>query len=307
MSLDDVINTAAWADAVLPNIRALAPRLLRVAALGDVALSDAVSEQQQTAGSLSSTLAAPATRIDDGTGKEWCVSRERAMCVSETGIAELCIEGTVVKRFESAGRVSTTTHGFYLRRPRNRDAMDHPLRGEEALWCDTGLYEADDALACVRDFVEQHVRGRALTEIGRVWLILDGSGRTGMRHRDHEIPSFSNEFVWLRDTSKTLTVFADDESGGRATVTSHSAWFDARYRHQGHGVDAAPASWDDTDTGEALQHEEAALGQMGTDGCSSSRPAPPIAISLRIDGRFTPELKARKRVCERWATPLGGE
>lgn len=197
------------------------------------------------------------------------------MCISETGVSELCVDGAVVKAFESHDQVSPTTRGVYLTRPTCRAAMDHRCRGEAALWRETPLYHSG-CLRPLKDFVDQCLRGTVLSEVGRVWLLLDASGQAGLRHRDHQLPDFSNEFVWLRDPLKAFSVFAEGQGseGERCqAATSTAAWFDARFEHQ-----AGPP-----------------LGIANGDGA-----APPLSISLRVDGRFTPEFRRWKRQAERW-------
>jgi len=106
--------------------------------------------------------------------------------------------------------------------------------------------------------------------------VLDVSGGAGLRHNDHEIVDFSNEFVWLRDQRKPFYVFADDGSGRIEEVRGDSAWFDARYEHQA-GIPVI------LDGDEALSEEERKL-----------------SLSIRIDGRFTERFVKWKRPAERW-------
>lgn len=206
------------------------------------------------------------------------VSYETEMCISETGVSELCISGAVIKAFESHNQVSPTTRGLYLSRPSCRAAMDHQKRGDASLWRESALYHSG-ALRPLKDFVDQCLAGKVLSEVGRVWLILDSSGQPGLRHRDHNIADFSNEFVWLRDPYKAFQVFADDGSYAQSP-TGIAAWFDARWQHQAGAPLLPPEMADDHVAGQS----------------------PPLSISLRVDGRFTPELRAWKHQAERWRT-----
>lgn len=86
---------------------------------------------------------------------------------------------------------------------------------------------------------------------GRMLLIYDEGGRAVSAHRDHDDTGLSHEFVWLRTNLDKPFFMLDPRTGERRYVAGHSAWFDTV--NQYHGAD----------------------------------PAPGLAWSLRVDGRFT--------------------
>ena len=92
---------------------------------------------------------------------------------------------------------------------------------------------------------------------GRMLIMYDFGGRPVTAHRDHDRIEVSNEFIWFR-TNLTKPFFVmNKQTGERKYVESYSAWFDTV--NQFHGAD----------------------------------PAQEFSISLRVDGTFTDELRAR--------------
>lgn len=92
---------------------------------------------------------------------------------------------------------------------------------------------------------------------GRMLVIYDGSGRAVPAHRDHDDNELCHEFIWMRTNLDKPFYMLDPESGEKRYVSSHSAWFDTV--NQFHGADA-------------------------TGG---------LSFSIRVDGRFTDEFRAR--------------
>jgi hypothetical protein len=87
-------------------------------------------------------------------------------------------------------------------------------------------------------------------------IIYDPLGRAVSAHRDHDDPELCHEFIWLR-TNLDKPFYMQSETGERAYVRSHSAWFDTV--NQYHGGDA---------TGR-------------------------LAFSIRVDGIFSDEFRAQ--------------
>ncbi len=94
-------------------------------------------------------------------------------------------------------------------------------------------------------------------ETGRMIIMYDAEGRAVTAHRDHDSQELCHEFFWLRTKPDKPFYMLDPASGEKAYVGGHSAWFDTV--NQYHGADA---------TGE-------------------------LSWSIRIDGRFTDEFRAR--------------
>jgi len=115
------------------------------------------------------------------------------------------------------------------------------------------------------------IRGKVLSEVGRIWVIIDQSGNDGIKHRDHTIPDVLNEFIWLRTgNAKSIVVYPEGNEADPCRCVGHAGWFDPRLRHQA--------------------------------VCSDSSKA---AISIRIDGRFTPAAKEAIGSCSIWTSADG--
>lgn len=90
---------------------------------------------------------------------------------------------------------------------------------------------------------------------GRVLIIFDEDGLDTPAHVDHTDPTWRQEFIWFRPNLHKQFYVVDNQSNAKVYVDSYSAWFDTgKIRH---GVD-------------------------GRDG---------FAISIRVDGAFTPEFR----------------
>jgi hypothetical protein len=92
---------------------------------------------------------------------------------------------------------------------------------------------------------------------GRMLIIYDDSGRAVPAHRDHDDQELCHEFIWMRTNLDKPFYMLEPETGEKLYVSSHTAWFDTV--NQYHGADA-------------------------TGG---------LSFSIRVDGRFTDEFRAR--------------
>jgi len=92
---------------------------------------------------------------------------------------------------------------------------------------------------------------------GRMIVMYDFNGRAVPAHRDHDSIDLCHEFIWFRTNFAKPFFMLDPETGERAYVTSHSAWFDTV--NQYHGADAAQG----------------------------------LSVSIRVDGRFTDEFRSQ--------------
>jgi hypothetical protein len=101
------------------------------------------------------------------------------------------------------------------------------------------------------------VRTLPFQSTGRIMIMYDLNGKAVTAHRDHPKTEVCNEFIWFRLNPIKPLYMMDSTTGERKYVEGHSAWFDTV--NQFHGVDAAEG----------------------------------LSISLRVDGTFTDELRAR--------------
>jgi hypothetical protein len=72
---------------------------------------------------------------------------------------------------------------------------------------------------------------------GRMLIMYDGSGRAVSAHKDHDSNELCHEFIWFRTNLSKPFYMLDPETGERAYVAGHSAWFDTV--NQFHGADAS--------------------------------------------------------------------
>ncbi len=93
--------------------------------------------------------------------------------------------------------------------------------------------------------------------IGRVMIMYDWHGRPVTVHRDHDDIDVCHEFLWFRTNLDKPFFMMNATTGERRQVESYSAWFDTV--NQFHGGDAANG----------------------------------LAVSVRVDGRFSDALRAR--------------
>lgn len=101
------------------------------------------------------------------------------------------------------------------------------------------------------------VRTLPFKSTGRIILMYDMDGRTVTAHRDHPKVDVCHEFIWMRMNVVKQLYVMNSVTRERQNVDGHSAWFDTV--NQFHGVDASEG----------------------------------LSISLRVDGKFTDELRAR--------------
>ena len=105
--------------------------------------------------------------------------------------------------------------------------------------------------------VMEFVRTLPFKSIGRILIMYDFNGRAVTPHRDHDKTELSHEFIWFRPSLTKPFFVMDHTTGERQYVKSYSAWFDTV--NQFHGADAANG----------------------------------FSISLRVDGKFSDELRGR--------------
>ena len=91
----------------------------------------------------------------------------------------------------------------------------------------------------------------------RIIIMCDMQGRAVTAHRDHFATEILHEFVWFRTNLAKPFFVQSWQTGERLHVASHTAWFDTV--NQYHGAD----------------------------------PAEGPCFSIRVDGRFTDEFRAR--------------
>lgn len=72
---------------------------------------------------------------------------------------------------------------------------------------------------------------------GRMLIMYDASGRAVSAHKDHDSVELCHEFIWFRTNRSKPFYVLNPESGERAYVEGHSAWFDTV--NQFHGADAS--------------------------------------------------------------------
>jgi len=92
---------------------------------------------------------------------------------------------------------------------------------------------------------------------GRILVMYDDVARAVPAHRDHLQTDVCNEFVWLRTNLDKRFYLLNNETGEKLYVESYSAWFDSV--NQFHGAD----------------------------------PQDGLTFSIRVDGRFRSEFRAR--------------
>jgi hypothetical protein len=91
----------------------------------------------------------------------------------------------------------------------------------------------------------------------RILIMYDASGTAVTAHRDHPITRKCHEFIWFRTNTAKPFYVLNHRTGEKKYVETNSAWFDTC--NQFHGVDARAG----------------------------------LSVSIRVDGTFTDELRAR--------------
>lgn len=113
--------------------------------------------------------------------------------------------------------------------------------------------EAAEEFSEVMDFI----RTLPFKTTGRMMIMYDFNGRPVTAHRDHHQTDLCSEFIWFRTNLVKPFYMMNNVTGERRYVEGHTAWFDTV--NQFHGADAAEG----------------------------------LSISLRVDGKFTDEFRAR--------------
>ena len=72
---------------------------------------------------------------------------------------------------------------------------------------------------------------------GRMLIMYDASGRAVSAHKDHDSAELCHEFIWFRTNRSKPFYMLNPETGERAYVAGHAAWFDTV--NQFHGADAS--------------------------------------------------------------------
>ena len=92
---------------------------------------------------------------------------------------------------------------------------------------------------------------------GRMLIMYDGSGRAVSAHKDHDSEDLCHEFIWFRTNRSKPFYMLNPDTGERAYVAGHAAWFDTV--NQFHGADASGG----------------------------------LSFSIRVDGVFSDEFRSR--------------
>lgn len=92
---------------------------------------------------------------------------------------------------------------------------------------------------------------------GRMMIIADERGKAVTAHRDHAEIDLTHEFIWFRTNLEKPFFMLNQKSNEKVYVNSYNAWFDTV--NQFHGSDKSGK----------------------------------LAISIRVDGHFSDELKAK--------------
>ena len=113
---------------------------------------------------------------------------------------------------------------------RSRAAENYYDLDRTELWEPTP--EAED-FAPLMDFITT----LPFAATGRMLIMYDPEGRAVSAHKDHDSPELCHEFIWLRTNRSKPFYMLDPETGERAYVAGHAAWFDTV--NQFHGADAS--------------------------------------------------------------------
>ncbi len=113
--------------------------------------------------------------------------------------------------------------------------------------------------ACANEFalLMDFIRTLPFQATGRMLILYDDALHDIPAHRDHVETEFCHEFMWFRTNLKKPFYMLNQKTGEKKYVESYSAWFDSV--NQYHGSD-------------------------GYDG---------LSFSIRVDGKFTDEFRAR--------------
>jgi hypothetical protein len=113
---------------------------------------------------------------------------------------------------------------------RSREAEDYYDLDKTDIWEPT--QEAEE-FAPLMDFIAT----LPFTATGRMLIMYDPSGRAVSAHKDHDSAELCHEFIWMRTNRSKPFYMLNPETGERAYVEGHAAWFDTV--NQFHGADAS--------------------------------------------------------------------
>lgn len=71
----------------------------------------------------------------------------------------------------------------------------------------------------------------------RMLIMYDGNGQAVSAHKDHDSTELCHEFMWLRTNRSKPFYMLNPDTGERAYIKGHAAWFDTV--NQFHGADAS--------------------------------------------------------------------
>jgi hypothetical protein len=118
------------------------------------------------------------------------------------------------------------------------------------------IWEPSEAVAEFSLLVD-FIRTLPFQATGRMLVIYDDAGQEVPAHRDHLETEVCHEFIWFRSNLKKPFFMLNHKTNEKKYVESYSAWFDSV--NQYHGSDAAEG----------------------------------LSFSIRVDGKFTDEFRAR--------------
>ena len=155
---------------------------------------------------------------------------------------------------------------FYARGPKDDFKKCRAYRGDPRTWRPNHNARALPGVA------DRLRRLGLLERMGKTAIILNARNSAGVEHADHALPDLVSEFVWLRPRASTKRFYVRDDAGEKRFLGPgvRAAWFDDHRRHCIEPVDA--------------------------DG----------QVSIRVDGRFAPDVRARLVASGAFATNLPG-
>ena len=112
---------------------------------------------------------------------------------------------------------------------RSREPEDYYDLDRTELWEPTP--EAEEFLPLM-DFIAT----LPFAATARMLIMYDGSGRAVSAHKDHDSAELCHEFIWFRTNRSKPFYMLNPDTGERAYVAGHAAWFDTV--NQFHGADA---------------------------------------------------------------------
>jgi hypothetical protein len=113
--------------------------------------------------------------------------------------------------------------------------------------------EHANEFALLMDFI----RSLPFKATGRMMIMYDDVPRAVTPHRDHVDTDICHEFLWFRTNMRKPFYMLNRQTGEKRYIDTYTAWFDSVNQYH------------------------------GSDGCDS------LAFSIRVDGKFTDEFKAK--------------